>query len=43
MRSLVESLKRLYECEPKKVSESKIKSMKVLTSEEKAYILGTEK
>lgn len=43
MRSLVESLKRLYECVPKKVSENKIKEMKILTEDEKTYILGIEK
>lgn len=38
MRSLVESLKRLYESG--KVSTEKIKGMKILTEEEKRYILG---
>lgn len=38
MRSLVESLKRLYKSG--KVSVEKIKGMKVLTEEEKRYILG---
>lgn len=38
MRSLVECLKRLYKSG--KVSAEKIKGMKVLTEEEKRYILG---
>lgn len=38
MRSLVESLKRLYKSG--KVSPEKIKGMKILTKEEKRYILG---
>ena len=38
MRSLVESLKRLYKSG--RVSAEKIKGMKVLTEEEKRYILG---
>lgn len=37
MRSLVESLKRLYKSG---VSAEKIKGMKILTEEEKRYILG---
>jgi hypothetical protein len=37
MRSLVESLKRLYKSG--KVSAEKIKGMKILTEEEKRYIL----
>lgn len=42
MRSLVESLKRLYKSGKKsgKVSAEKIKGMKILTEEEKRYILG---
>lgn len=39
MRSLVESLKRLYN-NNEKVSAEKIKGMKILTEEEKRYILG---
>ena len=38
MRSLVESLKRPYKSG--KVSAEKIKGMKILTEEEKRYILG---
>lgn len=38
MRSLVESLKRLYK--NGKVSAEKIKGMKILAEEEKRYILG---
>ena len=41
MRSLVESLKRLYKSG--KVSAEKIKGMKILTEEEKRYILGEKK
>lgn len=37
MRTLVESLKRLYKSG--KITSSKIKSMKVLTDKEKQYIL----
>lgn len=40
MRSLVESLKRLYNNGKGKVTAEKIKGMKVLTEEEKRYILG---
>lgn len=40
MRSLVESLKRLYKNKSGKVSAEKIKGMKILTEEEKRYILG---
>lgn len=43
MRSLVESLKRLYKkrlYKSGKVSAEKIKGMKILTEEEKRYILG---
>lgn len=43
MRSLVESLKRLYKSgkyKSGKVSAEKIKGMKILTEEEKRYILG---
>lgn len=39
MRSLVESLKRLHKSSGK-VSAEKIKGMKILTEEEKRYILG---
>nr|DAW97414.1 MAG TPA: hypothetical protein [Bacteriophage sp.] len=39
MRSLVESLKRLYN-NGRKVTAEKIKGMKILTEEEKRYILG---
>lgn len=39
MRSLVESLKRLYNNNNGKVSAEKIKGMKALTEEEKRYIL----
>ena len=38
MRSLIESLKRMYKSG--KVSAEKIKGMKILTEEEKRYILG---
>lgn len=41
MRTLVESLKRLYN-NSKKITADKIKDMSVLTEEEKRYILGTE-
>ena len=40
MRSLVESLKRLYNNGKGKVTAEKIKGMKVLKEEEKRYILG---
>ena len=39
MRSLVESLKRLYKSGKVSAGE-KIKGMKILTEEEKRYILG---
>lgn len=40
MRILVESLKRMYNSIPRKITKEKIESMSVLTEDEKKYILG---
>lgn len=40
MRILVESLKRMYNSTPRKITKEKIQSMSVLTEDEKKYIIG---
>lgn len=42
MRTLVESLKRLYNNGKGRISAEKIKGMSSITDEEKRYILGDE-
>jgi hypothetical protein len=40
MRILVESLKRMYNSTPRKITKEKIENFSILTKEEKDYILN---